>query len=227
MFLGGRSFELEHDGYRYPEGSCAVFYQGGFVIIGGFESRKVERWILQEILNFYLESGMKQTAITLDSFLTLINILGCNITPVPPLYQPKESRLTSILTSKFSFLSNRACWPLEVIAILQTISRLLNCIYRQLISGQMEENYQGNYKPHEIIAILCLFLISNFRKGRLLYIPQVGWSIGRSAAPLIFSSDFLSLNLIHPICLIHPIHNHSTTTTRIAKDYPKGPASCK
>ena len=52
MFLGGRSFELEHDGYRYPEGSCAVFYQGGFVIIGGFESRKVERWVLQEILNF-------------------------------------------------------------------------------------------------------------------------------------------------------------------------------
>ena len=52
--------------------------------------------------------------------------------------------------SKFTFLSNRACWPLEVIAILQTISRLLNCIYRQPISGQMEENYQGNNKPHEI-----------------------------------------------------------------------------
>ena len=129
--------------------------------------------------------------------------------------------------SKFTFLSNRACWPLEVIAILQTISRLLNCICRQLISGQMEENYQGNYKPHEIIAILCLFLISNFQKVRLHYIPQVGWSIGRSASPLIFSSDFLSLNLIHPICLIHPIHNHSTTKTRIAKDYLKGPASCK
>ena len=56
--------------------------------------------------------------------------------------------------SKFTFLSNRACWPLEVIAILQTISQLLNCIYRQLISGQMEENYQGNYKPHEIINLI-------------------------------------------------------------------------
>ena len=150
MFLGGRSFELEHDGYRYPEGSCAVFYQGGFVIIGGFESRKVERWVLQEHLNIYLASGMKQTAITLDPFLTSTNILGCNITPVPPLYLSKESRLASILTSKFKFLSNRACWPLEVTAILQTISRLLNCIHRQLISGQMEENYQGNNKPHEI-----------------------------------------------------------------------------
>ena len=93
---------------------------------------------------------MKQTAITLDPFLTSTNILGCNITPVPPLYLSKESRLASILTSKFNFLSNRACWPLEVIAILQTISRLLNCIYRQPISGQMEENYQGNNKPHEI-----------------------------------------------------------------------------
>ena len=93
---------------------------------------------------------MKQTAITLDPFLTSTNILGCNITPVPPLYLSKENRLASILTSKFKFLSNRACWPLEVTAILQTISRLLNCIYRQLISGQTEKNYQGNNKPHEI-----------------------------------------------------------------------------
>ena len=97
---------------------------------------------------------MKQTAITLDPFLTSTNILGCNITPVPPLYLSKESRLASILTSKFKFLSNRACWPLEVTAILQTISRLLNCIYRQLISGQMEENYQGNNKPHEMINLI-------------------------------------------------------------------------
>ena len=58
--------------------------------------------------------------------------------------------------SKFTFLENRACWPLEVIAILQTISQLLNCIYRQLISGQMEENYQGNNKnkPHETINLI-------------------------------------------------------------------------
>ena len=92
-----------------------------------------------------------------------------------------------------------------------------------------------------LLQISAFFLFSNFRKCILLYVCPVGWSISRSASPLIFSSDFRSSNLIHhihPICLIHPIHNHSTTTKQqelqriiqrdlpLANDQLKGLTSC-
>ena len=152
MFLGGRSFELEHDGYRYPEGSCAVLYQGGFVIIGGFESRKVERWVLQEILNFFYIVGVRYetNGHYLGSLPDLIGHTGMQYHACTSFVSAQGEQVDFQELSKSTFLENRACWPLEVIAILQTISRLLNCIYRQPISGQMEENYQGNNKPHEI-----------------------------------------------------------------------------
>ena len=42
-------------------------------------------------------------------------------------------------------------------------------------------------KKYMTIANLCIFLFSNFRKGRLPYIRPVGRLVGRSTSLLIFS----------------------------------------
>ena len=52
-------------------------------------------------------------------------------------------------------------------------------------------------------------------------------SQGSSLLQMIIRRDRSDLiHNIHLVCLIHPIHNHSTTTT-IAIHHPKGQASCK
>ena len=40
VFPGGKQFNLQNNGY----GTCAVNYQGGFVMIGGSGHGKVDRW---------------------------------------------------------------------------------------------------------------------------------------------------------------------------------------
>ena len=134
---GGTQFALKNNG----QGTCAVSYQGGFVMMGGGSPPhgKVDRWKVNNNILFPIslpDTTLKATTSTLyPTFLRQdLN------TRAPRSHLQVEKRFDSKICI-ISLYFPRACWSPEVGVI--DVSQARSCTCRQRSSGPEEEIFPG------------------------------------------------------------------------------------
>ena len=137
---GGTQFSLKNNGYA----TCAVSYQGGFVMIRGCCSHgKVDRWEANNNILFPIslpDTTLKATTLTLYPTFFGQDI----ITPAPPSHLQMEEKRFNSKICIISLYFPRACWSPEVklVGILK-FSQARSCTCRQRNSGPEEESFPG------------------------------------------------------------------------------------
>ena len=141
IFPGGEQFTLKNSGW----GTCAVSYQGGFVMIGhgGISPThgKVDRWEVNNKILFPIslsDTTRKATTSTLYPTFLRQDI----ITPAPRSHLQMEEKRFGSKICIISLYFPRACWLSEV-AMIAYISQARSCTCRQRGSGPEEEIFPG------------------------------------------------------------------------------------
>ena len=135
---GGTQFALKNNG----QGTCAVSYQGGFVMMGGGSPphAKVDRWKINNNILFPIslpDTTLKATTSTLYPTLLGQDIL----TPAPRSHPQVEKRFGSKICI-ISLYFPRACWSLEVTMVVN-VSQARSCTCRQRSSGPEGDIFEG------------------------------------------------------------------------------------
>ena len=135
---GGTQFALKNNG----QGTCAVSYQGGFVMMGGGSPphAKVDRWKVNNNILFpisFPDTTLKATTSTLYPTFLRQDV----ITPAPRSHLQVEKRFDSKICI-ISLYFPRACWSPEV-EVLMDFSQARSCTCRQRSSGPEEEIFPG------------------------------------------------------------------------------------
>ena len=153
VFSGREQFTLKNNGDR----TCAVSYQGGFVMIGGYNHGKVDRWGEYNNLLFPIflpDTTLKANTLTIGLYPTFLKQDILTPAPRSNLQTEKRSDLKKIPFSH----SNRACWSPEVTMV--DVSQAPSCTRRQPTSGQEEELFPGFYNKNLSIIIDRKLLLS-------------------------------------------------------------------
>ena len=136
---GGTQFALKNNG----QGTCAVSYQGGFVMMGGGSPphAKVDRWKINNNILFPIslpDTTLKATTSTLYPTFLRQDVA----TPAPRSHLQVEKRFDSKICI-ISLYFPRACWSPEVGLIMDVASQARSCTCRQRSSGPEEEIFPG------------------------------------------------------------------------------------
>ena len=138
LIPGGTQFALKNNG----QGTCAVSYQGGFVMMGGGSPPhgKVDRWKVNNNILFPIslpDTTLKATTSTLYPTLLGQDIL----TPAPRSHPQVEKRFDSKICI-ISLYFPRACWSPEV-PMVAKLSQARSCTCRQRSSGPEGDIFEG------------------------------------------------------------------------------------